>query len=118
MHERTVGKLLRRLRMTRLQPLPHHPKRDLTAQEALKNFAALISSALPLAAAGKTLEVWFRHEARVGQKGTLSYIWAPIGSRPAKVRDCRHESAYLFGRSDRPAPQARPSSCPGSPARP
>lgn len=33
----------------------------------------------------------------MGQKGTLSYIWAPIGSRPARVRDCRHESAYLFG---------------------
>ena len=36
MHERTVGKLLRRLRMTRLQPRPHHPKRDLAAQEAFK----------------------------------------------------------------------------------
>ena len=36
MHERTVGKLLRRLRMTRLQPWPHHPKRDLAAQEAFK----------------------------------------------------------------------------------
>ena len=24
-------------------------------------------------------------------------MWAPIGSRPARVRDCRHESAYLFG---------------------
>ena len=35
-HERTVGKLLRRLRMTRLQPRPHHPKRDLAAQEAFK----------------------------------------------------------------------------------
>ena len=36
MHERTVGKLLRRLRLTRLQPRPFHPKRDLAAQEAYK----------------------------------------------------------------------------------
>ena len=36
LHERTVGKLLRRLRMTRLQPRPYHPKRDLAAQEAYK----------------------------------------------------------------------------------
>ena len=43
------------------------------------------------------LDVWFQDEARVGQQGTLSYVWAPIGSRPARVRDCRHESAYLFG---------------------
>ena len=35
-HERTVGKLLRRLRMTRLQPRPHHPKQDLAAQEAFR----------------------------------------------------------------------------------
>ena len=27
----------------------------------------------------------------------MSYVWAPIGARPARVRDCRHESAYLFG---------------------
>jgi transposase len=36
MHERTVGKLLRRLGMTRLQPRPYHPKRDVEAQEAFK----------------------------------------------------------------------------------
>ena len=32
LHERTVGKLLRRLRLTRLQPRPHNPKRDEAAQ--------------------------------------------------------------------------------------
>lgn len=35
-HERTVGKLLRRLHLTRLQPRPHNPKLDLAAQEAFK----------------------------------------------------------------------------------
>ncbi len=35
-HERTVGKLLRRVRLTRLQPRPHNPKRDEAAQEAFK----------------------------------------------------------------------------------
>ena len=33
----------------------------------------------------------------MGQKGTLEYVWAPIGSRPAAIRDNRHDSAYLFG---------------------
>ena len=33
----------------------------------------------------------------MGQKGSLSYIWAPIGSRPPMVRDNRHENAYIFG---------------------
>lgn len=35
-HESTVGKLLRRLGMTRLQPRPFHPKSDAAAQEAYK----------------------------------------------------------------------------------
>ncbi len=33
----------------------------------------------------------------MGQKGSFTYVWAPIGSRPAMVRDNRHDSAYLFG---------------------
>jgi transposase len=35
-HERTVGKLLKRLGLSRLKPRPHHPKRDLVAQAAFK----------------------------------------------------------------------------------
>ena len=52
---------------------------------------------LPPAAVGKPIEVWFQDEARVGQQGTLTYLWAPRGSRPAAVRDNRHDSAWLFG---------------------
>ncbi len=47
--------------------------------------------------AGTPIEIWFQDEARVGQKGTHTYIWAPVGSRPVMVRDNRHHSAYLFG---------------------
>ena len=35
-HERTVGQLLRRMGLTRLQPRPYHPKKDAAAQEAFK----------------------------------------------------------------------------------
>lgn len=84
--ERTVGKLLRRLRLTRRQPRPHHPKKDAAAQCGFEN---LVTEALPAAAAGKSIEVWFQDEARVGQKRSLEYIWAPIGSRPPMVRDNR-----------------------------
>ena len=34
--ERSVGRLLHRLDMTRLQPRPHHPRQDAAAQEAFK----------------------------------------------------------------------------------
>ena len=33
----------------------------------------------------------------MGQKGSLSYVWAPVGSRPAMVRDNRHDAVYIFG---------------------
>ncbi len=36
-------------------------------------------------------------EARVGQQGTLTYIWSDKSSRPAALRDQRRQSAYLFG---------------------
>jgi transposase len=35
-HERTIGKWLRRRKLTRLQPRPAHPRQDLAAQEAFK----------------------------------------------------------------------------------
>jgi hypothetical protein len=61
------------------------------------------------------VEIWFQDEARVGQKGSLSYVWArlakgsvrqsrmewqgegEVGSRPPMVRDNRHDTAYIFG---------------------
>jgi hypothetical protein len=52
---------------------------------------------LPDAAAGQPLEIWFQDEARIGQKGTLTRLWAKRGSRPAAPRDQRYEWAYLFG---------------------
>jgi len=35
-HERTIGKWLRQLGLTRLQPRPSHPKKDAEAQETFK----------------------------------------------------------------------------------
>lgn len=39
-HERSVGKLLHRLGLTRLQPRPHHPKKDPEAEMAFKKTSA------------------------------------------------------------------------------
>jgi hypothetical protein len=56
-----------------------------------------VKAVLPGEAAGKPIEIWFQDEARVGQQGSLEYLWAPIGSRPPAVPDNRHDSVYLFG---------------------
>ena len=49
------------------------------------------------AAPGTPIEVWFADEARVGQQGTLTRVWAKRGSRPRAPRDRRYTSAWLFG---------------------
>jgi hypothetical protein len=43
------------------------------------------------------VEIWFGDEARVGQQGTLTRIWARRGTRPRAPRDRRFQSAYVFG---------------------
>jgi transposase len=96
--ERTIGKWLRKLKLTRLQPRPYHPKKDAAAQEAFKkNFSSILKEALLSTTAGTPIEIWHQDEARVGQKGTHTYVWGPVGSRPPMVRDNRHDTAYLFG---------------------
>jgi transposase len=56
-----------------------------------------VTAALPAIAHGGPLEVWWQDEARVGQQGTLTRVWAERGSRPSAPRDRRYEWAYLFG---------------------
>ena len=40
--------------------------------------------------------MWFQDEARVGQQGTLTRIWAERGTRPRALRDTRYKWAYIF----------------------
>ena len=48
-------------------------------------------------APGTPIEVWWQDEARVGQQGTLTRIWAKRGTRPRAARDHRYTWAWLFG---------------------
>src|ERR1700755_2644862 len=77
LHERTGGKLLHMLLFRRLTVRPQHPKSDPDAQMAFQaEFSALVTAALPPEAAGRPVEIWFGDEARVGQQGTLTQVWA------------------------------------------
>jgi len=42
------------------------------------------------------VQVWFQDEARVGQQGTLSTVWAERGSRPAAVKQTEYQWVHLF----------------------
>ena len=54
-------------------------------------------SSLAGTARSKPLEIWFQDEARVGQQGTLTRIWAERGTRPRAPRDTRYIWSYIFG---------------------
>ena len=56
-----------------------------------------MTAALPEHARAKPLELWWQDEARIGQQGTLTRVWADRGSRPSALRDQRYAWAYLFG---------------------
>ena len=119
LHEHTVGKLFRKLAFRRLSVRPQHPKSDPEAQALFRlGSLALQRPACPRPAQGKPVEVWFMDEARVGQQGTLTRVWAPRGTRPRAVRDHRRNSVYLFGAVCPDAAPARPSCCPLSMSRP
>jgi transposase len=45
---------------------------------------------------GEAIEWWFQDEARIGQQGTLTGVWAERGSRPARVRQTEYEWVYLY----------------------
>ena len=45
---------------------------------------------------GQKVEVWFQDEARIGQQGTLTTVWAKRGSRPAAVKQTEYDWVYLY----------------------
>ena len=96
LHERSVGKVLAKLGYRKLSVRPRHPRADEEAQETFKkNFAATVTAQIPDRAKGKPIEIWFQDEARIGQQGTLTRVWAKRGTRPRAPHDQRYDWAYL-----------------------
>ena len=52
---------------------------------------------MPEGTASENMEIWFQDEARVGQRGTVTRLWARRGSRPRVIRQQQFEYAYIFG---------------------
>lgn len=45
---------------------------------------------------GERVRVFFMDEARFGQQGTLTNVWAKKGSRPTAVKQTKYEWVHLF----------------------
>jgi hypothetical protein len=63
---------------------------------ALYLMAGVVAEGLGARAAGKPIEIRFQDEAKVGQQGTQTRIWARRGTRPRATRDQRFNWAYLL----------------------
>ncbi len=84
--------MLRRAGFRFVSGRPVHPRAD--AERAfVADFEALLTSRLSSEAG--PVEIWFQDEARVGQKGMTTRVWARGKQRPRVVRD--HRYVYLFG---------------------
>lgn len=89
--------LSHRLGYSYLRPRPKHPKADAEAQAA---FLAQLSQRLARIQAAhpdKRLRVFFEDEARFGQQGTTTNVWARRGSRPTAVRQTDYQYLWVLG---------------------
>jgi transposase len=91
-----VYKLLRRLGYNDLMPRPQHPDTDPEAQEFFKEIVVEHIEAIAGEHPDQQVQVWHYDEARFGQQGTLTRVWARRGSRPRRRRQNGRESLYVL----------------------
>ena len=91
-----VYKLLRRLGYSSLMPRPQHPDTDPQAQEFFKEIVLEQIEAIAEEHPGEEVRVWVHDEARFGQQGTITRVWARRGSRPRRLRQTGRESLYVL----------------------
>jgi transposase len=91
-----VYRLLHRLGYNDLMPRPQHPETHPEAQEFFKEIVVEQVAAIAEQHPGKQVQVWHHDEARFGQQGTLTRVWARRGSRPRRLRQNGRESLYVL----------------------
>jgi transposase len=96
--KQTLSRELRAMGFRKLSARPRHHAQDEEAAAAFeKNFTTLMEETAARQACGKPIEIWFKDEARVGQKNKITRHWAKRGTRPSAPNDQRTASAYIFG---------------------
>jgi len=93
----SVYDLLHRLGYSCLQPRPKHRKADAEAQAAFKEELPKQLAQIAEDHPRKRLRIYFQDEARFGQQGTTTNVWAPKGSRPTAVRQTEYEYLWVLG---------------------
>ena len=92
----TVSDRLHRIADSRLMPRPQHEEANPEVQAFFKEIVVEPIEALAAAHPDQEIRTSFQDEARFGQKGTITRVWAPQGSRPRAVRQLRSTSLYVL----------------------
>jgi transposase len=92
----TVYDLLHRIGYSSLMPRPQHEQANPEVQAFFKEIVVEQIDAIAAAHSDKEIRIYFEDEARFGQKGTITRVWAPKGSRPRAVRQLRYTSLYVL----------------------
>jgi transposase len=91
-----VYDLLHRINYSSLMPRPQHEQANPEVQEFFREIVVEQIDAIAEAHPDQEIRIYFEDEARFGQKGTITRVWAPKGSRPRAVRQLRYTSLYVL----------------------
>jgi transposase len=91
-----VYDLLHKLGFSSLMPRPQHKDADEELQKIFKEVVVDQIQAIKEAHPDEEVQLWFEDEARFGQQGTLTRVWARKGSRPRAVRQIQYTSLYVL----------------------
>jgi transposase len=91
-----VYKLLHRLEYSSLMPRPQHPDAAAAAQAFFKEIVVEHIDAIAAQHPDKAIQIWNQDEARFGQQGTITRVWARRGSRPRRFRQNGRASLYVL----------------------
>lgn len=93
----SVYGLLHRLGYSYLRPRPRHrqsdPAKIAAFEQSWPESLANIAAQHP----DKRLRVYFEDEARFGQQGTITNVWARRGSRPTAIRQTEYGYLWVLG---------------------
>jgi transposase len=87
-----VYDLLHRLNYSSLMPRPQHEQANPEVQKFFQEIVVEQIEAIRDAHPDEEIHLYFEDEARFGQQGTITRVWAPKGSRPRRVR----QAGYTF----------------------
>ena len=91
-----VYDLLHRHGFSSLMPRPQHKDADEELQAIFREVIADQIQAIQETHPDEQVQVWFEDEARFGQQGTLTRVWARKGTRPRAVRQTQYTFLYVL----------------------